>query len=164
MGSPKTLSHLTLGDIEISKSRSLRFWSIISRKGAMLIHMLLFNINRKAYVGSPFVHAITFDLSDLHRSESRSLRFRSIISGKGAELGQMLLLNINMKVRRGVHWCNCICKIYNFRELERSLSRSLRFQRLISCKGAELGHVLLLDINHIWSVQQNHDISIWVTL
>ena len=36
---------------------------------------------------------------------------------------------------------------FDFRELERSLSRSLRFQRLISHKGAELGHMLLLDTN-----------------
>ena len=55
MRSPKTLSHLTLSDIEVSKSRSLRFGSIISRKGAMLVHMLLFSIYRKAYVGNPFV-------------------------------------------------------------------------------------------------------------
>ena len=34
---------------------------------------------------------------------------------------------------------------FDLRELERSLARSLRFQRLISRKGAELGHVLLLD-------------------
>ncbi len=36
---------------------------------------------------------------------------------------------------------------FDFLELERSLSRSLRFQGLISLKGAELGHVLLLDTN-----------------
>ncbi len=36
---------------------------------------------------------------------------------------------------------------FDFRELERSLPRTLRFQRLISRKGAELDHVLLLDIN-----------------
>ncbi len=37
MGSSKTLSHLTLSDLE----RSLRFRSLISRKGAELVHMLL---------------------------------------------------------------------------------------------------------------------------
>ncbi len=37
---------------------------------------------------------------------------------------------------------------FDFRELERSLSRSLEgCRRLISRKGAELGHVLLLDTN-----------------
>ncbi len=32
-------------------------------------------------------------------------------------------------------------------DLERSNSRSLRFQSLISCEGVELGHRLLLNIN-----------------
>ncbi len=41
-----------------------------------------------------------------------------------------------------------ICAIaFDFRELERSLPRSLRFRRLIFCKGAELGHMSLLNIN-----------------
>ncbi len=31
-------------------------------------------------------------------------------------------------------------------DLERSNSRSLRFRSLISCKGAELGHMLLLTL------------------
>ena len=51
--SQMTPSHLTLRDLERSKSRSLRFRSLISRKGAELGHMLLLNINlnltRKAY-------------------------------------------------------------------------------------------------------------------
>ncbi len=37
-------------------------------------------------------------------------------------------------------------------DLERSKSRSLRFQSLISRKGAELGPMLLLIGNHIWQV------------
>ena len=82
--------------------------------------MLLFNINRKACVGGK----ITFDLSDLDRSESRSLRFRSIISRKGAELGQMLLLNINRKICMG----SIGAIAFDFRELERSLSRSTDFK------------------------------------
>ncbi len=52
MGSPVTLSHLTLGDLERSISRSFRFRNLISRKGSELGHMLLLNINRKAYMGS----------------------------------------------------------------------------------------------------------------
>ena len=39
--SPMTLSHLTLGDLERSKSRSLKFWSIICRKGAELAHVTI---------------------------------------------------------------------------------------------------------------------------
>ena len=53
MESPMTLSHLTLSDLERSKSRSLRFQSLISCKGAEIGHKLLLNINRKAYMGSP---------------------------------------------------------------------------------------------------------------
>ncbi len=55
MGSPKTLSHLTLSDLKFQSQGHSDFESIISRKGAMLVYMLLFSINRKAYVGNPFV-------------------------------------------------------------------------------------------------------------
>ena len=55
MGSPMTLSHLTLSDLERSNSRSLRFRSLVSCKGAELGHMLPLNINGKAYMGSPLV-------------------------------------------------------------------------------------------------------------
>ena len=68
MVSPMT-SHLTLSDLERSNSKSLGFQSLISCKGAELGHMLLLNINRKAYMGSPaspYVtisnDTITFDL------------------------------------------------------------------------------------------------------
>ncbi len=53
MGSPMPLSSLTLSDLERSKSRSLRFRSLISCKGAYLGSMLLLNINRKPYMDSP---------------------------------------------------------------------------------------------------------------
>ncbi len=49
----------------------------------------------------------------------------------------MLLLNINRKV------CMESPIAFDFRELERSLSKSLRFRSLICRKGAELDHVLL---------------------
>ncbi len=42
-------------DLERSKSRSLKFRSILSRKGAALGHMLQLDINRKAYLGSLMV-------------------------------------------------------------------------------------------------------------
>ena len=49
---------------------------------------------------------------------------------------------------------------FDLSDLERSLLRSLRFQRLISHKTAELGHMLpvLLNTNrnHIWGVQYHH--------
>ena len=46
-----TLSHLALNDHERSKSRSLRFRRLTSRKGAELGHMLLLNNNRKSHMG-----------------------------------------------------------------------------------------------------------------
>ncbi len=50
-----TPPHLALRDLESSKSRSLRFESLTSRKGADLGHMLLLkinlNINRKQIWG-----------------------------------------------------------------------------------------------------------------
>ncbi len=36
---------------------------------------------------------------------------------------------------------------FEFNYLERSMSKSLRFRSIISCYGAELGHVLPLKIN-----------------
>ncbi len=49
MGSPVTLSHLALSDIERSLSRSLKYQRFISRKAAELGHMLLLKINRKQW-------------------------------------------------------------------------------------------------------------------
>ena len=105
----------------------------------------------------------------------RSLRFRSVIACKGAELGHMLLLYITRKAYTGVQWHYHIwpwvslkgpsqgrsyseaCLIiygeaigvitFYRRDIERSMSRSLRLWRVISCKGAELGHMLLLNTN-----------------
>ena len=53
MGSPMALPHLTLSDLETSKSRSLTLQSLISHKGVKLGHMLLLTINRKPYMESP---------------------------------------------------------------------------------------------------------------
>ncbi len=63
--------------------------------------MLLLNINRKPYIGSPITLS-HLTLSDLERSISRSLRFQRFISHKAAELGHMLLLNTNRKSRSNV--------------------------------------------------------------
>ncbi len=52
--------------------------------------MLLLNINRKVYMGSPKT-LLHLNLSDLERSKSEPLRFQTLISCKGAELGHMLL-------------------------------------------------------------------------
>ncbi len=56
----------------------------------------------------------------------------------------MVLLNINGKVLWGVHWYNFT---FDCSDLEMPLSRSLRFRRLKSFKGSELGYMLLLDTN-----------------
>ena len=81
-------SVLTLSDLERSKSRSLRFQSLISRKGAELGPMLLLPINRKPYMASLMTPSpLTF--RELERSTSKSLRFERLISRKGAELGPM---------------------------------------------------------------------------
>ncbi len=86
MGSPTAPLNLTLSDLERSNSRSPKFGSLITRKGAYLGHMLLLNINRnpKPYTGNPMT-PLHLTLSDLERSKSRSLRFRSLISRKGAQ-------------------------------------------------------------------------------
>ncbi len=83
-----------------SKSRSLRFRSLISCTGAELGHMLLLNIKRKAYIGSPLVQ-LHFHFTDLQTFMSNSLRLWALISHKGAELGHMLLLNINKRPYMG---------------------------------------------------------------
>ena len=51
MDSPVTSSRMTLSYFERTNSRSLTFQSLISRKGAELDHMLLLDINGKAYMG-----------------------------------------------------------------------------------------------------------------
>ncbi len=70
----------------------------------------------------------------------------------------MLLLNINRKPYMGSPMTPSHLTLS---DLERPISKSLRFQRLISRKAADLGHILLLNTapgigNHMWGVQ-NHD-------
>ena len=83
---------LTLSELERSKSRSLIFQSLISRKGVELGPMLLLTINREPYMASIMPSSLLL-LSDLERSKSRTLGFQDPISRKGAELGPMLLIN-----------------------------------------------------------------------
>ncbi len=67
---PMTPSHLTLCNLEKSKSRLLRFRSIISRKWPEIGHMLLLNTNRKPYMGNPITPS-HLTLSDLEKSKLR---------------------------------------------------------------------------------------------
>ncbi len=92
-------SHWTLSDIEWSKYIyiyiKLTFRSLIDRKRAKLGHMLLSNINKKSYMGSPTAQSY-WTLQDIKTSKSRPLKVWRPISGNVA-VGHMLLLNINMK-------------------------------------------------------------------
>ncbi len=66
MGSLMALSHLTFSDLERSKSRSLRYQSLIFHKEIKLGPILQSTINRKPYIGSPMVSSI-LTLSDLDK-------------------------------------------------------------------------------------------------
>ncbi len=66
MASPISTSLLTLSDLERSKSRSLGFQRLISRKGAELGPILVLTINRKPYIASPITPSL-LTLSDLDR-------------------------------------------------------------------------------------------------
>ena len=131
MESQKTPSHLTLSDLERLKSRCL-----ISCKGPELVHMLLLNINRKPYMGSPMTLS-DLTLSDLERSKSRSLRFGSLIFCKGAGLGYKFILNVNRKIYMGSPLVTLHLTLVTLKGQYQGHS----FQRLLSRKGTELGHM-----------------------
>ncbi len=76
MCSPMTISHMTLSDLERSKSRSLRFQRLISHKSAEG-HTLLLSTNKKSYMGSPKPPS-HLTLSDLERSKLRCLIWSKI--------------------------------------------------------------------------------------
>ncbi len=80
MGSPMTPSHLTLNDLQRSKSCSIVFQSLISLKGTDFGHILPITIKRKPYMASS-MKSSHFTLSDSVRLKSRSLR---ILSGRRA--------------------------------------------------------------------------------
>ena len=128
MGSPITLSHLTLSDLERSTLRSLRFRSLISLKGAELGHMLLLKINRKPYMGSPMTRS-HLTLSDLERSMSRSLRYQRLISRKVAELGHVLL-PISTPIGNRISGSPKTPSYLTLSDFERSKLRSLGFRSL----------------------------------
>ncbi len=102
MESSVTPSHLTLNDLERSNSRSLRFWNFVSCKGAELGHMVLLNINKKPYMGSPMTLYYIWPWVTLERLISRLLRFQRLICHKAAVLGHMLLLNTNGESYMGI--------------------------------------------------------------
>ncbi len=80
MGSPTAPLDLTLSDPERSKSRSLRFQSLVSRKGAQLDPTVtILNINRKPYMASRII--IAFDLQWPCKVK---VKVTSILSGRKA--------------------------------------------------------------------------------
>ncbi len=83
MESPMAPSHLTLSDLERSKSRSLKFQGLISRKGVELRPTLLLTVNRKPYMASRMSSSLLI-LSDPERSKSKSPNIRNLISHKAA--------------------------------------------------------------------------------
>ncbi len=114
------------GTIRFDLQRPERLWSLTFHKGAQLGHMLLLNVNRKPYtcIGSP-VAPSHLTLSNPERSESRSLILQSHI----------LLLSIN---RKPYIESPMAPSYLTSSDLERS--KSPKFRKLISNKGAELGH------------------------
>ena len=76
MGSPMTLSHLSLCDFERSKLKSLS----ISLRSRVWPHVTITHQQESLYGES--IGASTFDFRDLERSMLRSVRFRRLISRK----------------------------------------------------------------------------------
>ena len=132
MMSQMTPSYLTFSDIERLKSRTLRFRSLISCKGAEVGHVLLLKYKQESIYGES-IDAITLDLSDLETLMPRLLAFQRLISRKGTDLGHVLLLNINRKPYMGSPTTRSHLTLS---DLERLKSRSLRFRSIISRKGA----------------------------
>ena len=133
MESQKTLSHLTLSDLERLKSRCL-----IPCKGAELVHMLLLNINRKPHLWGVQWHYQIWPWTTLKgQIKSRSQRFGSLISCKGAGLGHKFILNIYRKIYMGSPLVTLHLTLVTLKSQYQGHS----FQSLISCKGAELGHM-----------------------
>ena len=124
-------SHFTLSDLERSSSKSLRFQSLISCKGAELSHILLLKINRKAYMGSP----VTPSHLTLGGEIQDHSKFQSLVKE------HMLLLNINRKAYMGSPMTPSHLTLS---DLERSNPRSLGFRSVISCKRSRVRPYMLL--------------------
>ncbi len=103
MASPMALSNLTLTDLQRSKSRSLRFQSLITFKGAELGPILVLTINRKLYMASPMALSnLTF--TDLERSKSRALRFPVVGYLYGIDVFATSNITTMWMSQKGVCW------------------------------------------------------------
>ena len=103
MTTPMTQSLLTLSDLERSKSRSLRFQRLISRKGAELGPMLLLTINRNPYMASPMALS-NLTLTDIERSKFRSLRFSVVENLYGIDIYASSNITTIWMSQKGVCW------------------------------------------------------------
>ncbi len=108
-------------------SRSLRFWNLISHKGAELGHSWLLNINSKGYMDAPMTLS-HLTLSDLERSISKSLRFQRLISRKATVLGHILLLNII-----GNQESNTTITFFTLSDLEMSNLNCRKWPKIDTC-------------------------------
>ena len=131
-----TPSLLTLGDLERSKSRSLRFQSLISRKAAELGLVLLLAINRKPYMATPMTPSV-LTLSDLERSKSKVTQILKLISHKGTQIRPYVT---NIHQLDTIYGESNDITYWPWVKVTRILS-------LISRKWVELGSMLLLTIN-----------------
>ena len=133
--------------------------------------MLLLHIDRKAYMGSPFVwlHLTSVILKGQWLGQwswkvnVKILRFWKLISCKGAEIGHMLLLNINRKPYMGSPMTLTFHLEWHWKVNIKVTQISKAY--IIFRKAAELGHMLLLNTNRKSYVESpSHDIWPWVTL
>ncbi len=89
--------------LERSRPRSLRFQSLISRKGAELDPMLVLTINRKPYMASPMALS-NLTLTDLEGSKSRSLRFSVVAYLYGIDIFASSKITTIWMSQKGVCW------------------------------------------------------------
>ncbi len=139
----ESICAITFDLSERSMSKSLRFRRLISCKGAKVGHVLLLNTNRKSHIVSPN-SIITLGLEcpcALERSKSRSSDSWRLICRKRTKICLMLLVNLNRKLYMG---SLMILSRLTLGDFERSISSSPRLWKLISRKGAGLGHMLLI--------------------
>ena len=105
-----TSSRLTLSDLERLNSRSLRFPALLSYNGAELGHMLLLNINRKAYMGSPetLLHLTLKDQSQGHSDfEALYLSYTICYCETGLQKIATCHTNCRCQAERQGSWTSC---------------------------------------------------------
>ncbi len=131
-------------------SRSPRFWNLISRREAELCHLLVLNINTKAYTESPMTLSY-LNLSDLERLISRSLKFQRLLSCKATEAIHVLLLNIN---RKSHMWSPILPSHLTLSDFERSKFRCRKWSKIDTCLARYCVRVKPIGFNWFTSLQK----------